>query len=162
VVIDAPGGDLPLLQLDAAALEPIVANVPGTGGTVAILKHYLPRICELVVASDDDDLAGAGWIDREDPPNARRNTAPPRGGPWWEWPGDEQVALRAFFDAWWRQDRRAGVNTAETTLAALSQFVPDLGRYLDAWSRDPDPDAIACRDALREEAAALGALDGPL
>jgi hypothetical protein len=150
VVIDAPGGGLPVREVDAAALEPIVANVPGTGGTVAILKHYLPRICELLVMRDSNDLIQAGWPDTEWL-GSLSDTSELHGVPWWEWPRRERVALQEFFDAWWLRDRRAGLNAAEATLCSLGEVVLDLGRYLDAWSRDPSTDAIASREQLREE-----------
>lgn len=76
----APGENRPLRELDVVELREVAPNVPHLGGDVNVLRHYLPRLLEIVVTT------GFNWPDFE-PLIARLNHgAQQTSTPWWTWP----------------------------------------------------------------------------
>jgi hypothetical protein len=153
VEIDPPGGDLPLREIDAATLDPIVQNVPLTGGNTDVLRHYLPRILEIVSAEDYDAFA-LDWPDMEIVISRIAYDGDINSDPWWNWPEPEQAAIRSFFDALWARNRRAA-RDADDTLCALGVAVPDIAPYLRDWDADDSDAARASVRDFRESNAAV-------
>ena len=153
VIVDGPGEGQDLHQLDAHALAGIVWNVPLTGGSADVLKHYLPRIFEIVSAEDYDAFT-VHWPDIEIVVSRIAYAGAPNASPWWTWPEDEQTAIREFFDALWLRDR-AETHDADDTLCALGRAVPDIEPYLQHWSSDDRPSARTSLRDFRESNAAV-------
>ena len=105
VRVPSPGGDLPLRQVPAEALEGFVEDVMLTGGTVEVFKHYLPRLIE---ASEDVDLVILRMADVPD------------------WAGAEWPAVVDALHALWL----AGDGDLYL-LSAISRVDPGIGWYLD-------------------------------
>jgi hypothetical protein len=138
VEVDAPGGDRPLRELAASEIAEVAEDVPLTGGSVQLLKHYLPRILEIL---SRDGFAGGG-PDLQGVFSRLSADAALGGDPWWNWRHDEQRALEDFFGALWSVRRRSSAG-AEDALFALEVGVRDLRPYLEAWSSDTTARAAA-------------------
>jgi hypothetical protein len=139
VVVPAPGGDRPLRQLTADELGFLAGKVLTTGGTLDVLRHYLPRLLELVVGE------GFAWPDLE-AVFGRLAYGPLIGGPSWTgWPAPEQDAVRRFLHAFWPQRLATGRDVdddgAGEALCAIGLVDPDIGWYLDKWLRFDHPHA---------------------
>ena len=95
VEVDAPGGDLPLREVPASQeLADLGTDVPLTGGDLALLKHYLPRLCEIVAG---DGFEG-DWPDL-DVIRSHLNLGADVGcSPWRDWPDGERAAVQRFLE----------------------------------------------------------------
>ncbi|MDP9387380.1 MAG: hypothetical protein M3Q48_05480 [Actinomycetota bacterium] len=138
VRVPAPGGSRPLHALAPTEISNVAAEVPFTGGTLEVFKHYLPRIFE--IAAGD----GFDWPDLE--VVVERINLDEKVGcrPWAQWPQDEQAALRRFLRALWRErlaneapdDDGCAVDAA---LCAVALVEPTLEWYLEEWLRFDRP-----------------------
>ncbi len=154
VEVDAPGGDLPLREVPASEeLAELGTDVPLTGGDLALFKHYLPRLCEIIVGDGFDDewpllpLIGS-----------RLSCGPDVGcEPWWNWPRHEQAAMQLFLDAVWQTARRGTLEEADDTLCTIGLAVLDFGPYLDTWLADPDATAAGNLQRYVTETTAVSA-----
>jgi hypothetical protein len=96
VEVEAPGRDLPLREVPVSrALAELGEDVPLTGGDLALFKHYLPRLCEIVTGErfegDWPDL----YVIR-----SHLDLGPDLGcRPWREWPDNERAAVARFLAA---------------------------------------------------------------
>jgi hypothetical protein len=122
----------PLRQLTPADLGRYTFKATTTWGTADDLRHFLPRILEIV--------AYTGQVDYVDPEIAFGKLD--HAG-WTTWPVHERQAIEAFFAALWRRMllTRATVETwaplpwrADDCLCAIGQVVDDLTPYLDVWT----------------------------
>jgi hypothetical protein len=121
----------------ADELGEVASSVPLTAGTVAVFKHYLPRLLEITVGP------GFEWPDIEVVfSHLNYETT------WTSWPDDERKALRAFFHAFWLErldsDPDAGTGvTLDGALCAIGCADPEIDWYLEAWLRSESPHATA-------------------
>lgn len=112
-----------------------------TCGDLEDLKHYLPRILELMVGSSFTNapeallgkLTGAGWR---------------------TWPAEESEVVQAFLAAYWRQMRR-DPELAEPALCGIAQACDDLEPFLEEWLNDTADDACLARAELVLDAVPL-------
>lgn len=119
----------PLRELQPADLAGFAADSLMTWGEVVDLKHFLPRLFEIVAKEqfpdDYPDLETViGALDR---------------GEWRNWPASEQLAVDEALMALWRRhltSSPANYDT-DTVVAAISTAVDDMGPYLDAWEAMP-------------------------
>ncbi|MER7891524.1 hypothetical protein ABTX15_17025 [Micromonospora sp. NPDC094482] len=116
----------PLRALTAEQLCRYAGKAGTTWGDLADLRYFLPRLLELLAAGRlDDPLV----------PDKLLSTV---GEHWRSWPTDEQQAIEAYLDAWWRRTLRdfpAPVEVAEV-LAAIGATGVDLRPYLSTWAGD--------------------------
>ncbi|GAA2147490.1 hypothetical protein [Glycomyces algeriensis] len=133
---------VPLRELRVAVLEPYVADVLLTVGSVADFRYFLPRIYAIACTS------GFDWPELE--PLFRRL----RVAGWTDWAAEEQAAIRDLLRAFWSLTLAAGDRDADTVLCAIGNAEDDLGPYLDEWAahlRHPVA-AAELRDLLRHGA----------
>lgn len=129
VLAPVPGADRPLRTLEAEVVGRVAAKVPHTGGSPAVLLHYLPRLLELAaedrLCHPDVELAFG-----------RVALA---GGPLAGWPEPERTALRCFFAAFWSRRLAAGAEDPnpdiDGSLCALGLATGDVTPYLEEWLR---------------------------
>lgn len=117
----------PLNSLQVADLDRYAFKALSTWGSVDELKHFLPRLFELAF---EDFLSFAA------PEVLLGKLAAAR---WHTWPEDEQHAMEAFLDEFWRRQLSTPGNfphddRLHTTLGGLSQVVDSLEPYLAVWS----------------------------
>jgi hypothetical protein len=144
VEVHALGGRRALRDLGLPNIGVIATDVPLTGGTVDVLKHYLPRLCELVVL----EAASAQWPDLQVVLSRLADTEEVDGRPWWRWPVSEQAAIGELLAALWVDRRRDTFGAAVDALVAIAGAAQEIGVFLDAWSADVDDQAAANRDAF--------------
>ena len=122
----------PLHELTENELGLVLYN-PGTWGEEVDVKHFLPRLFELV------SLELAGQPNRLDSGalGSRIQTA---GYGVAAWPASERSALTSFCLAWWHATVATWPRSplilderAEDVLCAIAQFTDDLTPYLTAW-----------------------------
>jgi hypothetical protein len=159
VVVAAPGGDRPLRELTADELADLVTETPPGTNALAVLRHYLPRLFE-IVAGDD----GFGWPDLEIVVGRLAQRHALDGTVWTEWPAPEQGAIRRFLHALWSHrlatpdddDPGSVAHLVDDTLCAIGRVDPDIDGYLDEWLRFATPAAaLHLHRFLIENAAPL-------
>ncbi|MBB2913253.1 hypothetical protein FHS43_004551 [Streptosporangium becharense] len=131
----------PLRTLSASTLERYAANAPfGTWGDVRDLKYYLPRVMELLVRGEFDHSYYGEMLMRM------------LGEHWRDWPQDEQEAVLAVIDAWWRftlhrPPRAAGdppdIDIVEMLEIIVEMLGLDLDAYLTKWEESAGNEAAA-------------------
>lgn len=134
----APGGSRPVGELRPEEVGSIIDSVPLTSGSLKLLKHYLPRILEIVAGE------GLDWPSIEIA-FYRLNDGPDVSSmPWTQWPSGEREALRSFFHALWI-DRLGAVHEDEhavdDALCAIGVIEPDFEWYLAEWLKFEQPAA---------------------
>jgi len=113
----------PLRELDATTIHVFASNVVKTHGSVTDLKHFLPRILELLPR----ELCRIADVE------IYLNTL--RFSDWLKWPKNEVSAVRTFMFEWWRWTLSnypadpAGLDA----LCPIAQAEDDLLTYLDEW-----------------------------
>jgi hypothetical protein len=148
VEVTSPGGTRPLPELtEDDGLRDIVTDVPLTGGDQDLLKHYLPRLCEIAVGDDE------GWIDLLSVCFRLADGPDVAAAQWWTWPSEEVAAVRGFLDAVWSSARRAErLWGCASKLDSLLIAEIDPERLCSAWAADEDPEAqrnlTECRELL--------------
>lgn len=91
VSVEAPGDSRPLRELTESDLAMVAAEVPLTGGDLPVLKHYLPRMLELLA------LGGwTNWPDEESVLGSLTFADGERSTPWTEWLPTERAAVATF------------------------------------------------------------------
>ncbi|MFI6266597.1 hypothetical protein [Micromonospora sp. NPDC051006] len=116
----------PLRALAARQLCRYAGKAVTTWGDLADLRYFLPRLLELLAAGRLDDPLVPGKLLRT------------IGEHWRSWPTDEQQAIEAYLDAWWRRtlsDFPAPVEVTDV-LAAIGATGMDLRPYLSTWADD--------------------------
>lgn len=88
LLVPPPGGERPLRSVTAAELRDVAGNVPMTGGSSEVLKHYLPRILE---------LSWSGDLDFPEPEEILSHLI--LFEPTSDWPADERDGVRGFLQA---------------------------------------------------------------
>lgn len=156
VRVAAPGGAQSLALVSADDVSIIATDVPLTGGDLSVLKHYLPRLCELAVRDGFKDE----YPDLSVVLSRLSDDADVGGQPWWEWPSDEQRAIHEFLDALWIERRRAGPDIAAEVLCAIANATPNLKEYLESWAADRDPLAEGSMRGVLAEPDLLDSLVG--
>lgn len=117
----------PVRELTYEDLEQYSAKAISTWGTTHHFKHFLPRLLELAIEYRDDflDLAvvfGKLALAQFD-----------------SWPQREQDAVNRFFDEYWDYQLAAPIfgsfdDSVDTVLCAISNGLPSVQRFLDAWT----------------------------
>ena len=123
--------DKDLKHLSAEDLDVYVASVPHTVGSVEDLKHYLPRILELLPADDfmaTSSSVALKLVDAE----------------WRSWPADETRAIESYFLAFWIEQRRLSYQAADA-LRAMAHLFDTLEPLLADWVEDPSLGALEAR-----------------
>lgn len=94
-----------------------------TWGNEDDLRHFLPRIFELISAD------GGSWTF---PETVFGKLA---YGQWETWPSDERQAIITFFEALWSNvlDHFPHAFSAEDCLCCIAQATDDMTRYLGQW-----------------------------
>lgn len=122
----------PLRELTDHELGIVLHNA-GTWGEESDVKHFLPRLFELVsleIAGQPSGLDSAGLGNRIQTVGTAVTA----------WPASERAALTSFCLAWWRATLATWPSsplvldgTAEGVLCAIAQFTDDLAPYLTTW-----------------------------
>lgn len=121
----------PLRDLDADDLERYAFKALTTWGTSDDLRHFLPRLFELIVYSpiqptDVEVLFGKLPY-----------------GEWRNWAKEEQQAIETYFHALWIDVINAfepdGYTSANDYLCAIARAVNDMTPYLDHWLEQRSP-----------------------
>jgi len=113
----------PLRELRPEDLSGFAADSLMTWGEVVDLKHFLPRLFEILATQgfpypDTESIVGA--LDR---------------GAWSTWPDSEQAAVARYLMAWWRAHLTTypALHRTDSLLSALAIATEDMGPYLDEW-----------------------------
>jgi hypothetical protein len=119
-----------LRMLSARDLAAYAADAMLTWGGAEDLKHFLPRIFEIVATED------FGWPDLEVVFSKLRHAG------WSEWPPGEIAAVERYLRAKWRAalvvfPPRPQRHDADSTLCAIAQAVDPLEPFLRAWLDTP-------------------------
>jgi hypothetical protein len=121
----------PLHALRADTAFTILAN-PGTWGEEVDVKHFLPRLFELVTLAVVDPRS-ALYYEVE----SLGHRVATEGKGFTGWPERERAAVTAYCLAWlraalatWPSSPFALDETVETVLCAIAQFTDDFARYL--------------------------------
>jgi hypothetical protein len=115
----------PLRRLTPDALSGFAGDSLMTWGDVVDLKHFLPRLFEILAFDRFDHDPGmetlVGALTR---------------GDWNDWPVDERDAVRAFLRAFWddQLNRWPSDHDIDTVLTSIAQAEDDLTPYLDGWA----------------------------
>jgi len=133
--VPSPGGSRPLRSLNAPELADVASQVPHLGGSIELLKHYLPRILEICGVG-----GGFEWPDFE----VVAGHLPTTG------PDHEIAAIRGFLRALWRDRLTADVDTwaVDEALCAAGLADPDIDWYLATWLRFEHVNAAAHLERL--------------
>ena len=118
-----------LRELTAEDLSPFASHVPHLWGEPEDLKHFLPRILELLPEWmhmwPDPEVVGA---------SLRRSGCQ-------NWPDAERKVVQDYLLVWWRSfvagESEWDVNTA---ICAVGQVIDDLAPFLAVWNPPPDFD----------------------
>ena len=126
---------VPLRLLTPDDLGRYAAKALTTIGSVADLKHFLPRILELTAEDPSWSIGPEVTLGKL------------RLAEWLTWPEKEVRAVRSVLLAWWRQllgelSAPVAPDTAEDRLCAIAQAEDDLSPYLDEWRGRRDPAAV--------------------
>jgi len=125
----------PLRELTSDDLGPIAMNALTTWGEVSDLKHFLPRLLELVATDSECMFETEILIGKL------------HDGVWTNWSTAEQVALNAYFDAWWDDvleafPSRSAVVDADSCLCSMAQALGQLTPTLERWRDCESPAAV--------------------
>jgi len=119
----------PLRRLTAEDLYLFSLDALLVWGDPDDFRHFLPRIFELVVSSDD-----YGFVDREIELSKLYHAE------WHTWPESERHAVHHFLFALWRAvletapgDDPYGADELESWLCAITQVEADLSPYFGEW-----------------------------
>ncbi|TDC22107.1 hypothetical protein E1211_31660 [Micromonospora sp. 15K316] len=118
--------DTPLRALTGEQLRRFAGKAVSTWGDVTDLRHFLPRVLEVLAVGGIDD------------PVVPTKLLGIVGAHWRTWPRDEQQAIETYLDAWWRHILAgfpAPVEVGEV-LAAIGATGVDVGPFLAAWVAD--------------------------
>jgi hypothetical protein len=125
-----PGQDVPLRELEAEELEGLAFDFLVCAGDLDCLRHYLPRLFELVATK-------RYWLDME---ILFKKLADP-AHPYTTWPEAEHEAIDAYFAALWRQLIAASVDqqppSPDEFLCAIDRAGVDPIDYLNTWMQTP-------------------------
>ena len=120
-----------LRALSAVQLERFAFKALTTWGSLEDLKHFLPRMLELL----PHDLGT-----RVDAPILLGKLA---RGAWSSWPAEEVIALRRYLDALWGwllQERSPSVGRRfERSSAHQPGNIPSPKKARQSWIRNPEP-----------------------
>ncbi|HLZ56129.1 MAG TPA: hypothetical protein VKR06_04210 [Ktedonosporobacter sp.] len=133
---------VPLRLLTEEDLAPFLVNNAGrTVGDALDLKHFLPRLFELVSQQE----ASSSFLL---PPETLGLAVSEYD--YGTWPQPEQQALQFFCLAWWQMvlatmPRLSAIRDerVDTLLCTISQFTKDLEPYLEAWRHTRSRTALA-------------------
>lgn len=137
--VPAPGGRRPLEAVTAEELAPLAGSETIPDELLGPLKHYLPRILEIV--------ATTGFPDEWPSPEVvlgRLHQDDLGVQPWTEWPDDERVAVERYLHELWLV--RLGADdpdAVDETLCGLGCCDPGFSWYLDEWLRFEEPSAAS-------------------
>jgi hypothetical protein len=113
----------PLRELTSEDLSVFASHVPHLWGEAEDLKHFLPRILELLPAWmhmwPDPEVVGASL----------------RLSDFQTWPEAERKAVEAFLLAWWRSFLASeSAWDINTVICAVGQVIDDLSPFLAIWN----------------------------
>ena len=119
----------PLRELRVAELRDYAFDALYTWGTEEDFKHFLPRLLELVVATNSPTYE---YID----PPALFKKLPYAS--WWSWPDPEKTAVDAFLRATWDSAVRTPAEELDCFgiddwLCSVAQVFEDLFPFFAAW-----------------------------
>jgi hypothetical protein len=131
----------PLRDLTWSELSRFGWQAMTTWGTVDDLRHFLPRMLELVAIELDPKLTPAdGPTDAvyDWPYDHSALVGKLEYGKWQTWPRREREAIHIYLLALWRHllVTYPSSFSVETTPACLARIGEDLMPYLDAWRAD--------------------------
>ena len=123
----------PLRVLSPEQLEAFALDALYTWGDVADLKHFVPRLLEIVAGPGFP----AGVPEREWVVDALN-----RAG-WARWPSDQHQAVAEFLWAWWQRElpMLPDEYDRERSFVAITVAVEDLTPYLRLWAASSAPAA---------------------
>lgn len=133
----------PLRQLEPKDLEQYAGEALLTWGDENGFRHFLPRIFELSVLTDDFEFTDRPIVFEK-----------LKHGEWRYWPDAEQKAIQRFLMTVWRtaleiapeelpfDERFYPADTTEQWLCALAGAGGEIGAYLEEWLRADS--AAAC------------------
>lgn len=121
----------PLREVAKEALSKFASKAMTTWGEVGDFKHYLPRICELLLAGGEDMYGEEITLGKL------------TYGNWRTWPAVEQEAVEQFLQAWWSRELTVypAPTWIESCLCGTAQAVDDLTPFLQEWQRRDCPAA---------------------
>ncbi len=127
----------PLRELMPDQLMRFAFKALTTWGDVPDLKHFLPRIFELLIF--DRGWVVDGWVI-----SSRLNRAE-----WQSWPKSERTAVENIFPAWWDYvlSTEPELFRAEECLCSIATAVGDISPYLETWKQSdaiPALQHLAC------------------
>ncbi|GAA4934899.1 hypothetical protein GCM10023224_14440 [Streptomonospora halophila] len=135
----------PLRRLSARALWPFAAKALTTWGGVNDLRHFLPRVLELV--------ADGVWDLEIAVPKLR-------AAQWTTWPAEEQRCVGDFCQALWHHTltHPPGERSVADLLPSLQELFADPRPFLSAWWENPaEPALHQLADLIRSVAASAPA-----
>ena len=118
----------PLHQLTAEDLESFSRKVLTTWGDEDDLRHFLPRLLELLLEPE--------FVDRVYPPIIAGKL---RNGNWIHWPAREKEALHSFFHAYWQWhlgNCQKDGSDIEEVICTIANAIDDLSPYIAMWQAD--------------------------
>ncbi|MEN3538703.1 hypothetical protein AAH991_26570 [Microbispora sp. ZYX-F-249] len=113
----------PLRMLTASALQPYAWNGLYTWGDVEEFKHYLPRLLELLILEELDEVHASGLMLR-------------LGVRWRTWMKTEQEAVIGTVRAWWRHTLNHYPRDVDVMMMieiVADSLELDLAPYLAEW-----------------------------
>jgi len=115
----------PLRRLTPDALSGFAGDSLMTWGDVVDLKHFLPRLFE-ILAFDRSDV---------DFPDTETVVGALSRGGWNDWPVGERDAVRSFLRAFWDDQLHAWPphHDIDAMLASIARVEDDVTPYLDGW-----------------------------
>lgn len=138
----------PLRELTADDLEEYSYSAMNTWGNEDDLRHFLPRLLELIAFNTSYLCPPVVVLKLHD-------------AGWRTWPQEEQAAIEAYLSALWAFALECFPYadpdgwTAEECLCTIAQVVDDLGPFLDHWRRSESRAALCHLALLIYENAAL-------
>jgi hypothetical protein len=129
---DAKLRSKPLRLLEAEDLSDYASDAINVWGDVLELKHFLPRILELLATTDRPTY------DFVDPQRVLNKL---RYAHWREWLADEQASVERYLQNLWRSVLSYPPDSEltediESWLCSIAQCEDDLSVYLDMWIGD--------------------------
>lgn len=120
---------MPLRQLSAAELESFWSESVHIMGNIDDLKHFLPRVLELLTTEGGFSYIGPYGVFMK-----------LKGVGWSDWPTEEQSAVRAFINALWNkllsQEHIPSYSYPHVYLEAFVMILEDVQEFLDVWQKD--------------------------
>ncbi|PHS03790.1 MAG: hypothetical protein COA78_17320 [Blastopirellula sp.] len=118
--------DPPLRVLTYDDLERYSRKAISTWGNVRHFKHFLPRLLELTIEHRDDFLDLAVVFGKL------------KYAQFDSWPQRERDAVNRFLDEYWDHQLAGPIigafeDSIDTVLCAISNALPSIQRFLDAW-----------------------------